>query len=649
LTGAICLMVLAVGSAPGARPPHPPDSSGVLGRLPGASITSIAQDASGNVFVAGTTPPRSVEPILRTTDLGATWTPLALPLGVTSFTLSPVDAEVMFSFGESGIYKSVDTGRTWRKVSNRGALFLAVDPSDPKRVMATYQYRLMRSFDGGETWSERNTGVAPAGSIYPDPSGSGIVIVRFENKTVDLSRDWGETFEYLPVPMQWAVGAVAFDPAHRGWIYATSIGFVDLGGLYLSTDFGRTWTEKMARYNLGGLQIDPAGTLYAIGQDIQRSTDQGVTWTRYGEGRTQAVQGIGCARSTLFGRSSGVSFSFDWGATWLPSQYRDVQAVAAGAGCSFYLVRQPASEGFLAKMGPDGVVRWREYLGSPDPDTPSGVVVDGAGSAYVAAGGGGGASLWKFTPDGRVEYRLTIGSWTTMTDLAFDSASNLYAAGQKLFVGVLAKVSPAGVLLASTDLPAYPTGVVVDPDDRPIVAYSTGQVMRLVRWNPTLSVALDSFDTTFPTAVGPAIDSQGNLVLAGGRSAGTGSAPGCGVPMVLTVTKLRSRDWSTVYSKATVSSCGIYPESVTVDSAGAPTVSMREMPGLPTARPGFGSGRCLPLSGAVVKLTPDASRVAFGSYFDSCTAPAIAPAGTGLIVGAEDRLFRIAAPENYAN
>src|SRR4029079_17759783 len=86
--------------------------------------------------------------------------------------------------GERGVYKTTDGGRTWRQVlkvdDETGANDLAMSATDPKTIYATtYQRRrttccmngggpgsgLYKSVDGGETWTRISGNGWPAGPL----------------------------------------------------------------------------------------------------------------------------------------------------------------------------------------------------------------------------------------------------------------------------------------------------------------------------------------------------------------------------------------------------------------------------------------------------------------------------------------------------
>jgi uncharacterized protein (TIGR03437 family) len=454
------------------------------------SIQAIATDSRGNILVAGTTSSpdfavkNAAQPafgdarIMRTTDLGVTWTRVGTPpQDVNVVVPDPTTPQVLFAGGNTGIYKSVDGGATWRLVHPFLSLYgfsgaLAIDPGNHLRVAAIEPFtgKVMRSVDGGENWTAGGLACSISncqGQLLADPTGSGALLVS--SFGLYLSRDWGLTFQSLQ-PLGLGSGSVAaFDPSHPGWIYAGTAAGVT-GSLSLSTDFGVTWVSKSSPPNnfsaILNLAVDPdqPNTLVAATPDaFYVSVDGAATWTREAsnggsflpEGHLAfAVLSHRCAPAGgLFALGSagagsfGVAFSPDYGATWKTPQLTGVSSLTAGANCAVYITRPLTSDAFVAKVAPDGTVLWATYLGGSDRDAAVALAVDDQDNVYVAGntsspdfpstvtriGVAGQDAAWlaKLSANGRVVYSAVVSgeAHNTVSAIAVDVNRNAYIAG----------------------------------------------------------------------------------------------------------------------------------------------------------------------------------------------------------------------------
>ncbi len=508
------------------------------------SIQSIATDSDGNVYVAGATsspdlpvknaaqPQLGEARILRTNDLGLTWVPVGSPADVNIVTADPEKPEVLFAAGVSGVYKSSDGGRTWRRVYQfEGASVafsgaLVIDPGNHLRLAAVDRGKLIFTVDGGETWTAGGSGCplssCPA-SLVADPTGSGALLAG-----ANLSRDWGKTFQPLRPPGQGSTSIAVFVPSHPGWIYAArSAGVAE--SLALSTDWGATWAAKAsprtAVSSILYLAVDPddTDTLVAAGAyGLYKSSDGAASWSplRVPAGpfgaETHApfallshactpAAGLFALGSSMVGTFS-VAFSPDQGATWKTPQLTGVTSVTAGPGCAVYVTRQSATDAFVSKLAPDGTVLWTTFLGGSDRDAPVALALDGFGNAYVA---GRTASpdfpataprigerkiedvfVSKLSSDGALEYSVLLGGdGISASAVAVDRSQNVYVVGSTkslsinpgtlvqdheagTYAAFLVKLSSRADLVYATYLPAGAGAILVDANEQVILAGS---------------------------------------------------------------------------------------------------------------------------------------------------------------------------------
>ena len=223
--------------------------------------------------------------VFKTTDGGVTWQHvLAINenTGAIDLVMDPANSKVLlaaayqrrrtgwgFNGGgpDSGIYKSVDGGRTWRKITaglpagDTGRIGLDVYRRDSNIVYATVENRdggIYRSEDRGETWSKVNT-LNPRpmyfSQIRIDPNDRQRIYVGGVN--LHISDDGGKTFRDDGAP------GVHLDH-HAFWINPrNSRHLIDGndGGVWVSQDRATTW-EHLNNY--------PIGQFYNVTVDMQQ-------------------------------------------------------------------------------------------------------------------------------------------------------------------------------------------------------------------------------------------------------------------------------------------------------------------------------------------------------------------------------------------
>jgi photosystem II stability/assembly factor-like uncharacterized protein len=229
----------------------------------------------------------------------------------------------------NGIYRSADGGKTWVHLGLDDAQQipdLAVDPKDPNRVFAAVLGHpfgpspgrgIYRSLDGGRTWIPvlqrgENTG---GSSVKIDPNDANVVYAALWNvrsgpwednnvyngtagglyKSTDGGEHWRQLQSGLPENLSQIEIAVA--PSKPGRLYATvatttpgdyssAVGL----GIYRSEDGGENWTratlDPRPALRIGGgdlaiLKVDPknADVVYSATIVAMKSTDGGAHWS----------------------------------------------------------------------------------------------------------------------------------------------------------------------------------------------------------------------------------------------------------------------------------------------------------------------------------------------------------------------------------
>ncbi len=238
-----------------------------------------------------------------------------------------------------GVFKTTDSGRTWKKVLYRsartGAIDLVMDPRDPNTLYAAMWQRVRRKWsdprvepgytesgiwkttDSGATWVETNAGLPSPqyrGRIGIDiaPSNPAVLYAFVDSyepgtpprqgerdsyqrpileprirsaqiyRTDDKAATWRKMSETNPFmaghsgTYGWVFGQIRVDPKDDRTIYSLGL------GLNVSRDSGKTFTTLRGMHgDHHGLWIDPANTaiLYnANDGGIYTSGDSGATW-----------------------------------------------------------------------------------------------------------------------------------------------------------------------------------------------------------------------------------------------------------------------------------------------------------------------------------------------------------------------------------
>ena len=317
--------------------------------------------------------------VWKTTDGGTVWRPIFDQEHVPSIGTVAVAASdpaiVYVGTGDPtgwsftpghGLYRSADSGATWRNVGLAATAYITgimVDPKDPNVVVvgalgsraygggANAARGVYRTTDGGATWShvlyvDAYTGVA---DLSADPSDPQVLYAAMQRNVFGLgaaqrdslaplasgiyrSTDEGATWAPVGVqglPMNVRSFEVAVAPGSAGRrVYAEAQGAGrDAGGLYRSDDGGATW-RLMTRQLLsagGPIYVDPANpdVVYLMGTSMFRSTDGGRRIEAYkgssgGDDARDLWIDPRNPRRMLMGVDQGPTITVDGGRTWTP-------------------------------------------------------------------------------------------------------------------------------------------------------------------------------------------------------------------------------------------------------------------------------------------------------------------------------------------
>jgi photosystem II stability/assembly factor-like uncharacterized protein len=271
--------------------------------------------------------------VFKSTDYGRTWQPIfddqpTASVGAIAVSISNPNM-VYVGSGEGlhrpdlsvgdGVYKSTDAGKTWTHLGLRNGqqiAQLAVNPKNPARLLvavAGHPYGphaergVYRSLDGGKTFEKvlyRNENVG-ASDVQIDPADPNIVYAAlwesreapWENgvfngdgggifKSTDAGKTWNQLTKGLPPRIVQANIAIA--PSKPSTLFA-AVRTKTIAKLYRSDDGGETWQgatdDPRPGLGIGGgdlpvVQFDPKDPLivYSASVVCWKSTDGGKTW-----------------------------------------------------------------------------------------------------------------------------------------------------------------------------------------------------------------------------------------------------------------------------------------------------------------------------------------------------------------------------------
>jgi len=251
--------------------------------------------------------------LLKTTDGGATWTPVTIVTGSP-----PYISDIYFVNANTGyvltgsLYKTTDGGTTWTKVNGLyGAEKIYYISSNT--FLVSYSGTVMRTTDGGSTWNtvlNNSDGVAFYGQ-----NGFSYSIYHY-----DYTTNGGATWTTVNSPPR-TFNDVAFYDALNG------IAVGDGMNTYKTSDGGHTWSTVSAgtEINLRSLCLIGATTAVAVGDNatIIKSTNSGTSWQTISQSSkhypipfNEGIQFLNNNELFVVGESGKVTRSPDGGATW---------------------------------------------------------------------------------------------------------------------------------------------------------------------------------------------------------------------------------------------------------------------------------------------------------------------------------------------
>ncbi len=300
---------------------------------------------------------------------------------------------------ERGVYKTTDGGKSWSHVlkvnDDTGATELVVDHESPTILYAAmYQRRrtvfgfngsgegsaLYKSIDGGDTWTKITTGMpyntenAPnprpenlletgRNSIAIYPKDTNIVYATIEHanggvyRSINKGETWTKMAEITAVPRPMYFSKLKVDPNNdqRLWLAGVTMQY--------SEDGGRTWTGQFAQAphaDTHGIWINPKDSNHLIiGNDggVNITYDRGRTWDFANTVPLGMFYEVGADNSMPYKICGGLQDNNTWCG---PSQSMNPQGITnddwytIGGGDGFYAQPDPNDPDIVFGESQDG-------------------------------------------------------------------------------------------------------------------------------------------------------------------------------------------------------------------------------------------------------------------------------------------------------
>jgi len=246
-----------------------------------------------------------------TDDAGLSWFPPSdfmgnLSIGAMAF--KPGDPNTIYAgTGEGnirpewairgeGIWKSVDAGTTWTQMASTAAwqqtMHIAISPTNVDVILASTEVGVLRSIDGGDSWTLVLSGAGGSGRVVFDPNNSANCVAHyvvdgaaFRRHRIAYSSDAGVTWNLAAGLPNTRRIEMAYAPSVQGRIYA-SIG----GGCWRSDDGGQSWAQQNPFAPIlssiwwwaNTIWVDPTDSDYVLigSVELYKSVDGGVSFVK---------------------------------------------------------------------------------------------------------------------------------------------------------------------------------------------------------------------------------------------------------------------------------------------------------------------------------------------------------------------------------
>lgn len=219
----------------------------------------------------------------KSTDGGLTWTRLPISDSIPgAFALFFFDDNYGWLLGVNRILRTWDGGQTWKQIT------LAVTPGDVQFLSASTGYMshsggFSKSVDSGKTWTPLRQGQAAGVGLFFFDLNKGWYTDH--NSTVYKTTDAGASFPFLRhLGTQGVYYNVQFTDEQHGFVSGTQ-------GPFRSVDGGNVWTKALSETGMSDVEFLDKNTGYLmVNGEIYKTTDGGNTVTRVAKISQQLIE-----------------------------------------------------------------------------------------------------------------------------------------------------------------------------------------------------------------------------------------------------------------------------------------------------------------------------------------------------------------------
>ena len=413
--------------------------------------------------------------LYRSTNAGASWSPVAIPTGtqIADVLFDPATPGRVFVSSNSGISRSTDHGASFTPYNtapgNLGDARLTL--AGGTLYAGGFSALVRTPTAGAAAWVDASTNLGTDTYFISDIVTTGLRLLAVKETTLVTARQSGPVWTGLTGPGM-SIGRLAADPFQSTRVLAAG------DGLVRSLDSGQTWDRVDG--GISGLSVQfvaGAGSRSAVlgtPNGLMRTDDLGATFTRSTAGLSGGLYGSPVADpkdpSRLFVfTTDGLFGSTDAGRSWSPGDYGITNtdgrlAFAPGDDRRLYAAGFSGAIGFV-KRSLDGGTTWSDANslgpGGAMFNFATGIAVDAGDAriAYLSTGDG-----MRVTTDGGDHWAtgggLPAGSTGIVrADPAVPDVAYVIAADK-----IWRTVNHGGSWTAATVLPSgVPSDILVDP------------------------------------------------------------------------------------------------------------------------------------------------------------------------------------------